>query len=38
MHWALDEILLGRWIIPDIPLLPLVLCVGVSAFALKKAE
>lgn len=38
MHLDLDEILLGRWIIPDVPLLPLVPCVGVSVFELKAAE
>lgn len=38
MHLDLDEILLDRWIIPDVPLLPLVPCVGVSVFELKAAE
>lgn len=38
MHLDLGGILLGRWIIPDVPLLPFVLCVGVSVFELKEAE
>lgn len=37
VHLGLDGISLGRWIIPEVPLLPFDLCVGVSVFELKEA-